>query len=124
MAPSRTGHYPGATTLDGTPAERSAAAQCPMTIKGYFEAVSCWLDCVAATFVAALGRIMSPRNVRLVEENGDPFAVEDRRAPPAERVRIAGGHVVGPLPEQVATSLRGSRLELVLRAELILVPPA
>ena len=93
-----------------------------MTMKRYIEAVSCWLDCVAAIIVAALGRIMSPRNVRLVEENGDQFAIE-AAGRPTERLRIAGGHVVGPLPEPLAASLRGSRLELVLRADSFLFRP-
>src|SRR3954447_1437636 len=93
-----------------------------MTMKRYFEAVSRWLDCVAAIIVAALGRIMSPRHVRLVEEDGDQFAIEAVGGP-AGRLRIADGHVVGPLPEPVAVSLRGSRLELVLRADSFLFRP-
>jgi general secretion pathway protein L len=94
-----------------------------MTIKGTFEAVSWWLDCVAATIVAALGRIMSPRNVRLVEEAGDLFAVEAAGGGVADHLRIVGGHVVGPLPEPVAAILHGSRLELVLRADSFLFRP-
>jgi general secretion pathway protein L len=94
-----------------------------MTIKGYFDAISYWLDCVAATIVAALGRIMSPRNVRLVEEDGGLFAVEAAGRSGDERLRIADGHVVGPLPEQMATTLRGSRLELVLQANAFLFRP-
>jgi general secretion pathway protein L len=60
--------------------------------------------------------------VRLVEQDGDQFAVEaSGRA--TEHVRIADGHVVGPLPEPVAASLRGSRLELVLRSDSFLFRP-
>jgi general secretion pathway protein L len=94
-----------------------------MTVKGYFEAVSNWLDSVAATIVAGLGRVTSPRNVRLVEEDGGSFAVQTGGRYEAERLRISGGRVVGPLPEQMATMLRGSRLELLLRPGSFLFRP-
>jgi general secretion pathway protein L len=94
-----------------------------MTVKHYFEAVSCWLDCVAATVVAALGRITSPRNVRLVEASTGEFAVETGGRAATERVRIDDGHIVGALPENVASTLRGSRLELVLRPDSFLFRP-
>jgi general secretion pathway protein L len=94
-----------------------------MTFKAIFEAVSAWLDCVAAVIVAGLGRIRSPRNVRLTEESGGAFAIETSGPPVTERVRIDGGHVIGALPESVAMSLRGSRLELVLRPDSFLFRP-
>jgi general secretion pathway protein L len=94
-----------------------------MTLKQAFEAVSSWLDCVAAAIVAALGRIMSPRKIKLVEEHGGTFAVQTGARSVAERLQIAGGHVVGRLPEDVAAMLRGSRLELVLRPDPFLFRP-
>jgi general secretion pathway protein L len=94
-----------------------------MTVKGYLEAISNWLDAVAATIVAGLGRVMSPRNVRLVEEDGGSFAIQTGGRYEAERLRISGDRVVGPLPEQMATMLRGSRLELLLRPDSFLFRP-
>src|SRR4051812_12856025 len=94
-----------------------------MTFKPILEAVSSWLDCVAAVIVAALGRITSPRNVRLIEQGSGEFAVEARGRPLTERVRIDNGHIVGTLPENLATTLRGSRLELILRPDSFLFRP-
>jgi general secretion pathway protein L len=73
--------------------------------------------------VAALGRIMSPRKVRLVEEADNAFAIQAGTRNVVERVQIDGGHVVGRLPEDVAAILRGSRLELVLRPDPFLFRP-
>jgi general secretion pathway protein L len=94
-----------------------------MTFKAIIEAVSAWLDCVAAAIVVALGRLMSPRNVRLIEESGGAFAIETSGPPVTERVRIDGGQVIGALPESVAMNLRGNRLELVLRPDSFLFRP-
>src|SRR5207237_275330 len=94
-----------------------------MTVKRHFETVSFWLECVATAIVAALGRLMSARAVKLVEEDDGTFAVEADAGSPSARLRIADGHVVGRLPEDVATMLRGSALQLVLRPHPFLFRP-
>jgi general secretion pathway protein L len=86
-----------------------------MTVNRHFETVSFWLECVATTIVAAVGRLMSPRAVTLVEDDDGSFAIEADAGGPSARLRIADGRVVGRLPEDVATMLRGSALQLVLR---------
>jgi general secretion pathway protein L len=92
-------------------------------IKQTLEVVSRWLDAVAAALVAGLGRLTSPRKVKLVEENGNTFAIRAGARTAGTRVRIEGGHVVGRLPEDVTRILRGSRLELILRSDPFLFRP-
>jgi general secretion pathway protein L len=94
-----------------------------MTVNQILEAVSRWLDGVAAAIVAALGRMTSPRKVRLIEEDGNTFAIQAGARNAGARVRIDGGHVVGRLPEETARILRGSRLELILRSDPFLFRP-
>jgi general secretion pathway protein L len=94
-----------------------------MTVTSHFETVSFWLECVANTIVAALGRYMSPRSVKLVEDDDGTLAIQDESGNPAVRLRIVDGHVVGRLPEDVATMLRGSRLHIILRPHSFLFRP-
>ena len=60
------------------------------------EGISHWIDSVAATLVAWIGRLMSPRTVRFVERDDGAFAVsaEGRAAPDTPRsVRIVDGRL-------------------------------
>lgn len=89
------------------------------------EGFSRWIDSVAATTVAVLERLVSRRAARLVEEESGTFALQDRTRASASsaRVRIDDGRVVGQLPENVATALRGSKVELVLQPGRFLFRP-
>ena len=99
------------------------------SLRNVVAAVSRWIDCVAATIVAAVGRLTFPRTVRIEEEEGGRFAVRsggqgDAAGSPSLRVQIADGRVVAANPQQLATMLRGSRAELVTARLPIPVPPA
>jgi general secretion pathway protein L len=84
------------------------------------DGLSRWLDSVAQTIVAGLARLAAPRTIELIEGEGGAFAI-----------RVAGKQVSGafPLlqpsagpggdtqatPADSASSLKGSRTEIVLR---------
>lgn len=83
-----------------------------------------WTDAVAAGIVSFTGRLVSPRVVRLVEDdsNADRFVMQgDGKTPPeAEPVTFARGQFAGG---DLAARVKGSRLELVLRPGRFLVRP-
>ena len=87
-----------------------------------------WIDSVAATVNGLLHRLQSNHEVRIIEEAPDTFTL---RAPDAGRksgltnyrLRIANGAIKGQLPAEWAKMLRGSRAELVLRANRFLFRP-
>ena len=91
------------------------------------EGLSRWIDAVAATIVAWLGRFASPRAVRLVETENGEFEIRIGRngslSPSPERVTIAGGRIEGPRADNLAAAVRGSRAELVLQPARFLFRP-
>ncbi len=96
-----------------------------MSLRTIAAAFSSWMDTVAGVLVAIMGRIRSPRRIRLVEQDNAAFKIEILciHAPsgtPADRVRIVDGSVEGALPVNLATALRGSRVELVLQPDRFL----
>jgi general secretion pathway protein L len=81
------------------------------------EIVTRWLEVVAATIVAALGRFVTPRVVRIAEEaDGSGFTL---RGPDnggrAERLAAADGNLAGALSREAAKAIKGNRVEIVLR---------
>ena len=86
-----------------------------------------WIACVAEAVVAAADAIRSPRCVRLIEEDGEVFRVEDARgrvpAAPIERIRFDNGAITGPLPPGRAVVLDRSRIEIVLSSSRFLFRP-
>jgi len=77
-----------------------------------------WLEAVAGLLVAAIGRFVSPRVVRLVEaDDGSGFTLRlPKDAPSAPAlVQLDDAAGVPALPESVARSIRGNRVEVVLR---------
>ena len=89
------------------------------------DGVSRWIDSVAATIVAWIGRFSTLRTVQFVEEGEGVFRVQPRGAPtPADgRVRIADGQLDRTLPADVQAALQGSRAELVLQPSRFLFRP-
>jgi general secretion pathway protein L len=75
---------------------------------------------VAGLLVALMGRIRSPRRVRLVEQDDEIFRLAMCNGSLGGQLRIVNGGVEGALPEGLAAELRGSRVELVLRADRFL----
>jgi general secretion pathway protein L len=75
-----------------------------------------WLDAVAAFLVAAIGRFVSPRVVRLVEEDdGSGFTLRLPKDAPSAPTSVRLDDTAAELPESVAKSIRGNRVEVVLR---------
>ena len=84
-------------------------------VRNIAEFVSRWLDGVAALLVAAAGRLVSPRVVRLVEEE-DGFALRLPKEAQVESRRFRIGTAdAQALPETVTKAIRGNRVEIVLR---------
>jgi general secretion pathway protein L len=75
-----------------------------------------WLEIVAAAIVAALGRFVSPRVVRITEEaDGSGFTL--RKVDNGGRVErlAADGGLAGALSREAAKAIKGNRVEIVLR---------
>jgi general secretion pathway protein L len=84
--------------------------------------LNAWTATVAAAIIAGLDRIVSPRVIRLIEDDKGGFAVESAVKPdnlPA-RVMFAGGTLSAP---NLAPMLRGSRVEFVLQPNRFLFRP-
>jgi general secretion pathway protein L len=81
-----------------------------------------WTDTVAAGVVALAARFVSPRVVRLVEDEAkaDSFTLQGSGKATGERIMFAGGHFAGAELESLT---KGSRIELVLRSNRFLVRP-
>jgi general secretion pathway protein L len=82
-----------------------------------------WTDAVALAVVALRDRVIAPRLIRLVETD-DPtgvFKLQNTRTPASapERLSFANGRFSG----DAASSIDGSRVELVLRSEKFLLRP-
>jgi general secretion pathway protein L len=87
-----------------------------------------WIDSVAATTASVVGRLSFPRVVGVDEQEGGAFVVQPRAgsgksAVPPIRMQFADGRLVASHPEQLATMLRGSRAELVLRSPRFMFRP-
>jgi len=90
------------------------------------EFFSRWLEVVAATIVAALGRFVSPRVVRIVEEgDGSSFTLSggDNGGGRGDRLALAGGNLMGSLPPDAMKAIKGNRVEIVLRPSRFLFRP-
>lgn len=85
------------------------------------EILTRWTETVAAGIVALATRLVSPRIVRLIEDDtkADSFTLQGGKAS-GEKVAFAGGHFAGGDLEPLA---KGSRLELILRSDRFLVRP-
>ena len=71
-------------------------------LRQIIEAISCWIDSVAATINSIFERMRSQRRVQLLEEERDTFTFHlldnvKRSNLPDHRVRISSGSIVGTL---------------------------
>src|SRR6266436_5468648 len=95
-------------------------------LRGIGEFVSRWLEGVAAMIVAALGRFVSPRVVRIVEESdGRSFTLSGAENGGGRRDRLAASDrgPFGALTPDAAKAIKGNRLEVVLRPSRFLFRP-
>jgi len=97
-------------------------------LRQIIEAISLWIDSVAATINSIFERTRSHRHVRLVENEHDIFTLHlldggKNSDVPDQRVEIANGSIVEPLPPKWLSVLRGSRIELVLQSSRFLFQP-
>ncbi len=87
-----------------------------------------WIDSVASTVNGLLHRFQSNHEVRIIEEAPDTFRLHAAGVGPTSRlpdhrIRIMGGAIKDRLPADWAKMLRGSRAEIVLRANRFLFRP-
>ena len=99
-----------------------------MNLHAIAEAFSSWIDLVARTLLTLVARRRSRRRVRLVEEQGGVFRAEIERGrgafgPLPDRVRFAHGSIDGVLSPELAATIRGSRVELILQPFRCLARP-
>jgi general secretion pathway protein L len=97
-------------------------------LRQIIEAVSCWIDSVATTINSIFERMRSQRRVQIVEDELDTFTFHllDKAKSsnlPDHRVRISSGSIIGTLPPNWTSILRGSRIELVLQPSRFLFRP-
>jgi general secretion pathway protein L len=103
-----------------------------MSLRRIIDSVTYWIELVAQAIVGALGRLRPARRAQLIEQDDGAFALrlQGRDAKAAATSRQLDRHVFAPdpatpaaLPADVAASLRGSHVELVLRDNRFLFRP-
>jgi general secretion pathway protein L len=87
-----------------------------------------WIDAVAGSIVALPWQFASSRVIKLVEVESGEFIIQATPELPdtvstTERILIADAQIVSSVPEPVAMTLRGSRIELTLKPERFLFRP-
>jgi general secretion pathway protein L len=92
------------------------------------EAFYRWIDSVALTVNGLLNRLQSNHEVRIIEESHDTFTLHAAGATRKSnlsdhRIRITDGAIEDRLPAAWETMLRGSRAEMILRANRFLFRP-
>ncbi len=97
-----------------------------MSISKVTEGVSRWIDLVAETVVATMGRFRPARRTQFVEIDGDAFSIrshgEDAKSGPAvQSVNLLDGGVPAVLKPIFTELLRGSEVEIMLRPNRFLV---
>src|SRR6516164_5938577 len=95
-----------------------------MTLRQTFsEILAHWTDTAAAGVIALVDRFVSPRVVRLSEaERPNRFVLQSggKDVGDTQNVDFVGGRFVGT---EIANSIKGSRIELVLQPKRFLVRP-
>jgi general secretion pathway protein L len=97
-------------------------------LRQIIEAISCWIDSVAATINSMFGRMRSQRRIQLIENEHGTFTLHlpgggKKSNLPDHDVQISSGSIVGTLPSKWLSTLRGSRIELVLQPSRFLFRP-
>jgi len=84
--------------------------------------LNAWIGSVAAAIIAGFDRVVSPRVVRLVEDDSGGFVVETAAKPENVPARIAFSDGALSAPN-LAPMFRGSRVEIVLQPKRFLFRP-
>jgi len=97
-------------------------------LQSIVDSFSRWIDSIAGTVARLLDRFASPRSITLVEYESGEFHLQTNAptpglAPNRERIRILDGRIVADTSKELADSLAGSRVDLVLRPERFLIQP-
>src|SRR5262245_47630729 len=97
-------------------------------LRQIIEAISFWIDSVAATINSTFERTRSHRRVQLVENEIGTFTLHlvdggKNSNLPDQRVQISNESIVQALPAKWLSVLRGSRIELVLQSSRFLFRP-
>jgi len=88
------------------------------------ELLARWLDSVAAAIVSAVGWIVSPRVVRIVEEDdGSAFTMRGPKGEGGKAFQLVSSNLVRGLPAEVIKAVKGNRVELVLRPSRFVLRP-
>src|SRR5712691_11000443 len=92
------------------------------------EAFSRWIDSSAGAIAAWLGRLDSPRIVKLVEDENGGFVLRAGeniaiQSPVDGTLNMTEGQIVSTAPAEAATALSGTRVELILRPDRFLFRP-
>jgi len=97
-----------------------------MNLRALTDMFMSFIDVVARTLLAIVGRFHSTRRVRLIEGDGGLFDIEiagGRGSASTDQVRIVGSRLDAAPPAALSAALRGSRLELVLKPDHFLFRP-
>jgi general secretion pathway protein L len=89
---------------------------------------SLWIGSIADFIIALVNRFSSPRVVKLIEIETNEFSLLTPEGslngwPDSQRIRIVDGQIVDAMPDFVATTLRGSRIEITLKPDRFLFRP-
>ncbi|MGH6727931.1 MAG: PilN domain-containing protein [Pseudolabrys sp.] len=76
-----------------------------------------WMDGVASTIVAILGRFAAPRLVRLSEQANRTFTVQVPAGKPSSFTALKISNGVASCSGEAAAALKGSQVELAMRPE-------
>jgi general secretion pathway protein L len=91
-------------------------------LKTFQEIVRSWTNSVAAAIISSFDRVVSPRTIRLVEEENGGFTVESANQTEAisKHIEFADGMLSA---SNLAAMFRGSRVEIVLQSKRFLFRP-
>jgi general secretion pathway protein L len=76
-----------------------------------------WIDAAAATVVSIIARLTSSRLIRVIEQPDGSLICE------GEKLGVADGRIVQPLPPKVSARLRKARVELMLLPQRFVFRP-
>jgi general secretion pathway protein L len=97
-----------------------------MKLQAIIDAFWIWMDVVAATVIAAVGKLRRPLLLRLIEVERDCFRLESqataKNVPANQCLRVIEGRF-SSLPNDIAAAFRSSRAELILQPDRFLFRP-